>query len=669
MKYICPLLLFLQSTHHVTTHASVINLVLEPKPRAALSGENIILNCLVPNGIGSGNYIFRFFRNEREIKQTSQSKWTIKKAKSSNRGMYWCELKRGDRRWVSPEVYISVTGGSLSIQADPPTVFEGDVLILTCRYKYNSWQKMFFKVEFYKDNSMIYSMQMTGRENLLRIKVNSSEHSGSYHCRAYSRQSRRVHVHVHEAFTKPTLRADTETQLFDGQQLKLVCLVEILDPTASLKYEFFKNGQTLNLSADHNHFIMEATRLDDSGIYLCEITTFNNEVKKLSNQVPVLVRQIAVSKPELVIRPGNKLMEGNKASLICAVSTGSTPITYVFYNVSNKELYREESNLTRITYEIGKINRSSEGNYSCSAANEATEPPRHSEFVAVSMIAPVAGALLTCNTNKTVISPRDRLVFHCQFKAGTAVHFDWYLNNQPLESTSDSYQINWDRSELIINSFQRGHGGRYHCVAINSGINERRFNATSNYIDITAAVQSPRTAITASVLSLLLIAALIALFIFKQRNKTQMNASSVSQSQGGTTGNTSQLVSEEPSGSPFQYAVVGAAQNNASGCDQHTYSIVQDPKSAEVDTKRATNLDYSEVTIKMASGTGNCDGASGRKRDIKKGPNDYCVTYATINHGKSAANLQGDHMKEEDDCDANVYENLPRVKEKQEGKA
>ncbi|XP_067878189.1 Fc receptor-like protein 3 isoform X4 [Heterodontus francisci] len=615
MKYICPLLLFLQSTHHVTTHASVINLVLEPKPRAALSGENIILNCLVPNGIGSGNYIFRFFRNEREIKQTSQSKWTIKKAKSSNRGMYWCELKRGDRRWVSPEVYISVTGGSLSIQADPPTVFEGDVLILTCRYKYNSWQKMFFKVEFYKDNSMIYSMQMTGRENLLRIKVNSSEHSGSYHCRAYSRQSRRVHVHVHElfskptltiepgaeifeghkltvtcsvetvqsnvwlqyifykngealnlnspnsflrmevasldnsgpyrceasavrrdvkkesdavsisvkqAFTKPTLRADTETQLFDGQQLKLVCLVEILDPTASLKYEFFKNGQTLNLSADHNHFIMEATRLDDSGIYLCEITTFNNEVKKLSNQVPVLVRQIAVSKPELVIRPGNKLMEGNKASLICAVSTGSTPITYVFYNVSNKELYREESNLTRITYEIGKINRSSEGNYSCSAANEATEPPRHSEFVAVSMIAPVAGALLTCNTNKTVISPRDRLVFHCQFKAGTAVHFDWYLNNQPLESTSDSYQINWDRSELIINSFQRGHGGRYHCVAINSGINERRFNATSNYIDITAAVQSPRTAITASVLSLLLIAALIALFIFKQRNKTQM---------------------------------------------------------------------------------------------------------------------------------------------------
>ncbi|XP_067878188.1 Fc receptor-like protein 5 isoform X3 [Heterodontus francisci] len=666
MKYICPLLLFLQSTHHVTTHASVINLVLEPKPRAALSGENIILNCLVPNGIGSGNYIFRFFRNEREIKQTSQSKWTIKKAKSSNRGMYWCELKRGDRRWVSPEVYISVTGGSLSIQADPPTVFEGDVLILTCRYKYNSWQKMFFKVEFYKDNSMIYSMQMTGRENLLRIKVNSSEHSGSYHCRAYSRQSRRVHVHVHElfskptltiepgaeifeghkltvtcsvetvqsnvwlqyifykngealnlnspnsflrmevasldnsgpyrceasavrrdvkkesdavsisvkqAFTKPTLRADTETQLFDGQQLKLVCLVEILDPTASLKYEFFKNGQTLNLSADHNHFIMEATRLDDSGIYLCEITTFNNEVKKLSNQVPVLVRP------------------------------------------------------------------------------------------------PVAGALLTCNTNKTVISPRDRLVFHCQFKAGTAVHFDWYLNNQPLESTSDSYQINWDRSELIINSFQRGHGGRYHCVAINSGINERRFNATSNYIDITAAVQSPRTAITASVLSLLLIAALIALFIFKQRNKTQMNASSVSQSQGGTTGNTSQLVSEEPSGSPFQYAVVGAAQNNASGCDQHTYSIVQDPKSAEVDTKRATNLDYSEVTIKMASGTGNCDGASGRKRDIKKGPNDYCVTYATINHGKSAANLQGDHMKEEDDCDANVYENLPRVKEKQEGKA
>ncbi|XP_067833426.1 Fc receptor-like protein 5 [Heptranchias perlo] len=647
--------------------------------------------------------------------------------------------------------YGTAQGGRVTLKAEPPSVLEGNILTLICRYNYYYWWHKDKAIKFYKDNSRIYEMKAKNSEARHTIKVTSSEYSGEYYCTLDGEKSPRVPVHVSELFSKPTLRAEPEAQIFEGQRLKFICSVETFITNSHLMYSFlknghalnlntelnnyimdtarpddsgtylckatnfnsevtkysnavsvlvkqlfskptlraepeaqifeaqrlkficsvetfvsnphlcyffFKNGHALNLNTELNSYIMDTARPDDSGTYLCKATTFNSEVTKDSNEVSVLVKRVPVSKPELTISPGKEAIAGDTAALTCSVYNGSAPINYIFYKDSNKELHLEQSDLNEITFEIVKVNKSTEGNYSCGVSNQVTGPTLHSEFVAVSVVVPVAGAFLTSNTNQTEISAGFRLVLRCLVTEGTEPRFHWYLNGRQLENISESYHFNADGSELIINSFEISHGGRYHCVAANRGKDVGIFNTTSNHIDVTVPVQSHTTAITASVLPLFLIAVLIALVFFKLRNKKQKNSSSVSRPQGEGTGIGAQSLSEETPAANSEYAVVGSARNTAPDADQLTYCVVQGTKPREDYTKPAADVVYSVVMMKKSRDAGKDDGGSGGKQKNKTDPGDYSITYATLNHTNTEVSLEGDQREEEDDCDANIYENL-----------
>uniref|UniRef100_UPI00398E793D Fc receptor-like protein 2 n=1 Tax=Pristiophorus japonicus TaxID=55135 RepID=UPI00398E793D len=251
---------------------------------------------------------------------------------------------------------------------------------------YRDLQDAFGKV---LHNRLVGKIEASNYKHMVAASLNDS---GTYLCEANAfyhgvkKKSDEVSVSVKEVFSKPVLSAESEVKLFEGQQLKLLCLVEISRSSSSLRYKFYKDGQALNFAEDHNYYIKETSRPDDSGSYLCEATTWNSEVKKLSNPVSVSVRRIPVSKPELTISPGTELIEGDTASIACSVSNGSTPINYIFYKQTNQEIYREASNLPKSIYQIGHIKKSTEGDYSCGVSNEAEELPQHSEPVAVSVI-------------------------------------------------------------------------------------------------------------------------------------------------------------------------------------------------------------------------------------------------------------------------------------------
>ncbi|XP_067833446.1 Fc receptor-like protein 2 isoform X2 [Heptranchias perlo] len=474
-------------------------LTLEVKPRAALRGQSIFLKCLVSHWVGGRSHVFLWYRNEKLITPTDESECTIENAQDSDEASYRCELKIGDRKWVSPEVDVTITElfSRVTLRADPQAkIFEGQQLKLVCSVE-TSRPNILLQYTFFKNDQ---PLNFDSYENDYRTELASLSDSGTYLCEANAlligvkKKSDQVSVSVKQLFSRVTLRAEPQAQIFEGQQLKLVCSVETLRPNTRLQYSFYKNEQPLNFTSYQNYYRTELASLSDSGTYLCEANALDIGVKKKSDQVSVSVKQIPVSKPQLSISPGKELIEGGTAALTCSVSNGSTPITYIFYKDSNQEFHLEKSDRKGIIYQIAKVNKSTKGNYSCAVSNEGAEFGLHSEFVAVAVIVPVAGAFLTSNTNKTEISAGFRLVLRCLVTEGTEPRFHWYLNDRQLENISESYHLNADGSELIINSFEISHGGRYHCVATNRGKEVGIFNTTSNHIDVTVCrVTQPRS--------------------------------------------------------------------------------------------------------------------------------------------------------------------------------
>ncbi|XP_048450404.1 platelet endothelial cell adhesion molecule-like, partial [Rhincodon typus] len=364
-------------------------------------------------------------------------------------------------------------------------VFEGVQVTLMCIAQ-TARPSIRLRYTFYRDGSALESAPDDG--GVYTINAAAANVSGNYACEAiettYGRRKRsdNVHLSVKQAFAVPKLTVHPEGQLVDGQRFKLMCSVEENLSEASLRYGFYRNGIPLQSPSDHSDYLSESARPADADTYHCEVT--GSKVRKHSNQLHLSIRRIPVSKPELIIQPRNKLIEGGAGFLICSVSNGSLPIYYQFCKGSSMKLYWEHSNSTKLVYNIEGISRRDKGMYHCSVRNEVTGP-LHSEEVEITVIVPVTDAALISHTNGTEIQPGDRLVLRCLVREGTEPQFIWYRDNVPLRNGSASSHLTADDGELIIHSFRRDNVGRYHCAAINKGTNGIIFNVTSDYIEFT----------------------------------------------------------------------------------------------------------------------------------------------------------------------------------------
>ncbi|XP_078069756.1 Fc receptor-like protein 3 [Mustelus asterias] len=610
-----------------------VKLVVQQLP--VFEGHSLYLQCKFTSILKK--YV-TFYKDDMPIPSAKMKKsgnvFEIKVNSPKDSGLYHCAAGNDASDAVNVQVQELFSKPTLKIEP-VNEILEGQSLNLICAVQAKHVQLQY---SFYKNDTCINYNDVSK----YKYKVAASlSDSGTYHCEANSlshglkKKSDEVSISVKEIFSKPVLKVESGEQLFEGQQLNLTCLVEIFRSNSLLTYTFSKDRQTLMNTAEYDYYTRERVGMDDSGIYICEATDLNGGVKKLSNRVGVSVRRIPLSKPRLAIQPGNKLIEGDVASFTCSVSKGSTPITYAFYKNRNKELYWETTNLTMVTHGIIEVNKSSEGNYSCCVANEWTNDSLQSNFEWIAVIVPVSGAFLISNMNTSEISTGTRLVLQCLVRTGTAPQFHWYLNSQKVENFSDSYHLNIDGSKFIINSFKKGQGGRYHCVATNNGIDGAVFNISSNYIDVTFRAHSYAAIITPAIITILLLSSsMIALFFIKIRKKSQGTSSSVSLPEGETSASRSQPLNEDASA--INFGQFRAAKNNDA-------------------TKTDVNLVYSLVSMAKTHDVGIHGGKTGCNQNNREGHNEYFVTYATLHHGMKDNHLEVLEMEEGD-----VYENLPR---------
>ncbi|GCC20458.1 hypothetical protein chiPu_0019018 [Chiloscyllium punctatum] len=574
-------------------------------------GFPITLTCIVRAARPSVQLHYSFYRDNAALEAVRHhgAVYTINAAAANFSGNYVCEVIETvySLRKRSNSIHISVKQRFAKpvLRVEPAEVFEGLQFTLTCTVL-AALPSVRLHYSFYRDSAALQTAPDRG--SVYTINSAAANVSGNYACEAIDtvyrlmKRSNSIHISVKQAFAIPMLTVHPEGQLFDGQRVKLVCWIEEYTSQASLWYSFYRNEVPLQSPSDHSNYISESAHPTDSGTYHCEVTDGN--VWKRSHQLYLSIRRIPVSKPELIIQPGKDLIEGDPGSLICSVSNGSLPIYYQFYNSSSVELYWELSNNTELVYNIGPISRSDEGLYHCSVRNEVTGP-QHSEDIEITVIVPVTDAVLIFFINGTEIQSGDRLVLRCRVREGTEPQFVWYRDNTPLRNGSASYQVTADGGELVIHSFQRDDVGRYHCAAINKGANHTIFNVTSDYIEFTLRAQGYSKEIVASLLPVLLLVGLVVLWYYIHWRDTG-NSSTVSQPRR------SQPSDEGAAASNLEYAVVGAARTAGK-------SIVF---------------------------------SSDGKKDSKTDPDDYCITYATLNLSEPSL--------DEDGGDGNIYMNIPR---------
>ncbi|XP_078390312.1 Fc receptor-like protein 2 [Cetorhinus maximus] len=386
MKSLCLLLILVPMTHHWIIGGVTLNV----DRSSVYEGDNLHLECQYLNIFSKE--VVTFYKDKIPIttgvRANLGQRLRIKVHSSKESGFYQCTADKEE----SNIVYVTVQElfSTPTLRAEPATdVFEGQRLKVACRVA-RSAGDIGLQYSFYRDGTPLdFHASSVGE----RTGVASLQVSGSYHCeadaprRAVLKRSAGVHIAVKQAFSKPTLKVELGARSLTGQQLKLTCVVQIFRPSLSLRYTFSKDSQALDAAPRESSYVLEGARTNDSGVYNCEAKAVDSKVKKLSNQVLVTLRRIPVSKPELIVQPGDKLTEGDTASITCSVSNGSSPITYTFHKNFNKELHSETSNLTRITYGISKVNESSEGNYSCSVTNDGTKPFLQSNVVTVAVVA------------------------------------------------------------------------------------------------------------------------------------------------------------------------------------------------------------------------------------------------------------------------------------------
>ncbi|XP_048379850.1 platelet endothelial cell adhesion molecule-like isoform X4 [Stegostoma tigrinum] len=607
-------------TADVVINVSDQALTLEAKPQVALKNEKIVMTCSTPFLYLKGPKHFQFYRNNVLMKETEDGLFTIERAQHADQASYQCELRIDYKKLVSNNLSITVSDRDVAFHVVPLSPLEGETLELNCRHRYKYyWER---ECAFYGKGKIIHSMKSMSHECLYSIKVNSTDDSGWYYCKVNLWESQSIKIQVQERFAKPVLTVEPAAEVVEGLRLVLTCIVKMARPSAQLRYLFYRDSIALEVvPSDGSVFNINAATANISGNYACETIETIYGLRKRSDYTHISVKQ-AFAVPKLTVHPEGQLFDGQWFKLLCSVEDNLSQAS-LWYS-----FYRNGVPLQFLSTHRDYISKSARvtdsGAYHCFVTDSKVW--KRSNQLNLSIRLPVADAVLISRTNGTEMWAGERLVLRCLVREGTEPQFVWYRNNVPLRNGSASSHVTADGGELVIHSFRTDNVGRYHCAAINKGINGTIFNVTSDYIGFTLRAPSYSTEIAASLIPVLLFASLITSVLFIYRKRDTGNSSTVSHPSRS-----------QPSGG-------GLAANNVD------YAVVGATYNAE---NNAADLVYSVVTIRKTTEPCNSIGFShAGKKDARTDPSDNSITYATLNLSK--------HSDEEDTADGNVYENILR---------
>ncbi|XP_059498327.1 Fc receptor-like protein 6 isoform X6 [Stegostoma tigrinum] len=376
------LLILLRTTSYLVAHGQYPEVVItDPSDGIIKEGQWFTLKCRYRNTYIKASW---YKNNNYDVKSSEFNKRADRKTGGSyqcQRDNFWSRTSRSKPL----EVVTIASDVMLTVQVHSSTLLLGEMSVLKCSRHPWGFERDYTSL-WYRNNSLIEG------EHEPEYTIASAKFSdgATYRCEQRLGFRRWIShdesIIVRDLCSEPTLQADPSVELFVGERFKLACLAEPFHDDHSLLYVFYKNGESLNFPSEKSSYTTEEATLDHSGTYQCEVKTRDSKLRKKSNIVPISIKRIPVSVPDLSIHPGNEVVEGDSTSLNCSVTRGSTPIQYIFYR-DGKEIYWEYSNHSRTIHTFINASKRQEGYYHCAVSNQEGESLQYSKAIAVSVIA------------------------------------------------------------------------------------------------------------------------------------------------------------------------------------------------------------------------------------------------------------------------------------------
>uniref|UniRef100_L7N3N2 Ig-like domain-containing protein n=2 Tax=Xenopus tropicalis TaxID=8364 RepID=L7N3N2_XENTR len=256
-------------------------------------GESITLTCNVASPV-QGTPTYSWYRDNKRI--SSGQRLFINAALGANSGNYQCQAGTSER---SDAVKLKVTESYVTLQA-PPTIYEGDSLILRCHSAVFGASS---GAVFYKDGTTLKS---STSDSALSLGTAYRNASGTYRCSRNIFNDRPVIdealISVKELFSKPQLQVSSnETR--EGANLTITCSTTLTPARGStdLRFGFSKDGRSTQELLLSNKLHIRGAQVNQSGYYTCEVEAVASRIKKMSNTLYIQIQEVKQNEGRVLV--------------------------------------------------------------------------------------------------------------------------------------------------------------------------------------------------------------------------------------------------------------------------------------------------------------------------------------------------------------------------------
>ncbi|KAM3920505.1 Fc receptor-like protein 5 [Leptodactylus fuscus] len=427
-----------------------------PDWRTMFYNETLTISCLHPS-TGQENETYTWYRNDIQM-DINQQNFTISSIQLYDRANYKCKTRNSvESEPVRPHVITDLT-----ILRVSRYVFEGDILNLTCdsRLDMNITNA---QALFSKNYQLLKPMN---EEPYLFVGKVDKSLDGKYKCtkKAILKNEAKETDHeetieVTELFSPPEIKINSDPILV-GQDMTLTCVTTLhpLRADTQLQFAFYRNGWHVQEFSSSKQYIVQSVQVGDSGDYSCEVRTIMNGVRKMSQQLLVLIQESV--KPGLIIYPNwDKVLRHDQVTMTCN-DQKSKRFSWYKDNVQ-----MSSSRKTLMVYASGDKDI---GRYQCQGESGEKSIPIHLDvfFVWLILQAPVS------------IHEGDSVTLKCRkWNSGSAVNTTFYKDEKMI-------QFLGSETDLSLGIVNKNATGKYKCTRfINTGSVSKIYTA-EEYISV-----------------------------------------------------------------------------------------------------------------------------------------------------------------------------------------
>lgn len=294
--------------------------------------------------------------------------------------------------------------------------------------------------QWFKDGTAISSA------NALTYNITSGTTSdaGIYYCKA-------TNVCGNDSTNQSVLAVNEKPQITNQSPSQTVCSGQAVtfsvtaSGTAPITYQWY-NGSNSISGATNNTYSINSVSSSDAGTYYCKVSNGCVSAPVSSTGIALSVN----SAPSLTSQTGSVDVCSGSAAPFSVTATGTSPITYQWYNSSGSI-----GSATNNSYTISSASTSNTGNYYCIATNSCGNVTSNAIPLTVN-----SSPSINSQPQSLVKCENQSAIFNIQSNGTAPITYQWYKGGVQISgATSSSY---------LISPISNSDASTYYCIATNS---------------------------------------------------------------------------------------------------------------------------------------------------------------------------------------------------------